>query len=218
MGHEANRPATGGVRFKTGVVSAIDGAGNVKVTFDDVGITSYWISVCYPKTSQDKFYWTPDVGEQVRCIMDEHLEDGAVLGAIYSSADAVPWASADRCGVQFKDGGGFSYDRSTGKMIVDTISDLTATVGGALDATVTGTATVVAAGITLTAPETVIDGNLRVKGATMLEGGVGGAPGAGTAIPGNVVAEQDVIAGTISLQGHDHDDPQGGTTGPARQP
>ena len=216
MVHENNGPATGGVRFKTGVVSAADGNGNVRVFFEDVGMTSYWLPVCYPKTSQDKFYWTPDVGEHVRCLMDEQLEDGAVLGALYSDQDAVPWASPDQCGVVFKDGGSFTYDRSTGKAVVNVVSDLAATVGGNLDFKVTGNITGEAANIKLTAAETVIDGNLRVKGATMLEGGVGGAAGVSTPIPGSVKAEEDVVAGDISLLQHHHDDPQGGQTSEAR--
>ncbi|MEX3690081.1 phage baseplate assembly protein V [Paraburkholderia sp. BR14263] len=211
-----NHAATGGVLFKTGVVFDVGDDGRVRVRFDDIGLTSHWLTVCYPKTNQDKFYWPLDVGDQVRCIMDQYLEDGAVLGAIYSEVDAVPWASKDQVGMTLRDGGSFTYDRSTGTASVLTIGDLSATVGGALKATVTGDAVVKASHIELDAEETVIGGNLRVKGATMLEGGVGGAPGAGTPIPGDVVAENDVVAGDISVRGHHHDDPQGGETSEAK--
>lgn len=64
--------ATGGVRFKTGTVTAVQG-GSVKVMFDDIGLPSGWLTVCYPKTQDDKALWTFDLGEQVRCIMDANL-------------------------------------------------------------------------------------------------------------------------------------------------
>ncbi|MBO1856856.1 phage baseplate assembly protein V [Burkholderia cenocepacia] len=208
-------PATGGVRFKTGTVSAVDGAGNVKVYFDDVDMPSGWLPVCYPKSQNDKAYWTPDVGEHVRCIMDEYLEDGSVLGSIYSSADAVPWASADRVGWAFKDGGTISYDRSTGELDVTTIGVTTVTVGGDANINVSGAANLKSGGnTTIDAPETTIQGNLRVKGETMLEGGVGGADGASTTIPGTVRAETDVIGGAVSLTGHPHKESTGGQTEP----
>ncbi|MBN3779913.1 phage baseplate assembly protein V [Burkholderia sp. Ac-20345] len=213
MAHDNHGPATGGVRFKTGVVSAVDGAGNVRVTFEDIGVQSFWLPVCYPKTQDDKAFWTPDAGEQVRCIMDEHLEDGTVLGAIYSAADSVPWSSGDVYGWLFKDGGGFSYNRSTGELDVNVKGNTTVTIGGDANINVAGALNVTSGGTaTLKAGETVIDGNLRVKGATMLEGGVGGAAGASTVIPGSILAENDVKAGDVSLHDHEHDDPEGGTT------
>ncbi|MGH8782056.1 phage baseplate assembly protein V [Paraburkholderia sp.] len=210
-------PATGGVKFKTGIVSDIDMySGSVKVSFADVGVESGWLTVCYPKTLEDKAYWMLDVGEHVRCIMDEYLEDGAVLGAIYSSADAVPWASADRFGWTFKDGGGFSYDRSTGELDITSMGAAKITIGGDAQVNVTGDASLTSGGTTtVKATETVIDGNLRVKGASMFEGGIGGAAGASTTIPGSVKAQDDVIAGDISLTGHGHTDSMNGRTSAA---
>ncbi|MEX3614765.1 MAG: phage baseplate assembly protein V [Burkholderia gladioli] len=204
-----DEPATGGVRFKTGLASAADPAtGSVRVRFDDIGIETYWLPVCYPKTGQDKFYWLPDIGEQVRCIMDERLEDGSVLGGTYSAEDAVPWVSNDRCGMRFRDGGEFSYDRASGDMV--------AIVKGKLTATVSGLAAIKAQAVHIEADEVVIDAQLRVKKPTLLEGGVGGAAGASTPIPGSVKAENDVVAGRISLRDHHHIDSQGGNTSDAK--
>lgn len=217
MARSDDGPATGGVKFKTGTVTDVDmHSGSVKVSFDDVDVPSGWLTVCYPKTLEDKAYWMLDVGEHVRCIMDEYLEDGAVLGAIYSSADAVPWASADRFGWTFKDGGSFSYDRSTGELDVTSMGAAKITIGGDAQVNVTGAANIKSGGnTTLTAPETVIDGNLRVKGASMFEGGIGGADGASTTIPGSVKAQEDVTAGDISLTGHAHTDSMNGRTSAA---
>lgn len=210
------RPTTGGVRFKTGIVADVDvDAGAVTVSFEDVGIVSHWLTVCYPKSGQDKAYWLPDVGDQVRCLMDEYLEDGAVLGSIYSSADAVPWASGDKIGWQFRDGGGFSYDRSTGELDVTAMGVANISVKGNAQISVGGTTTIHSDGTaTIDAGQTVVTGSLLVKGPTMLAGGVGGEAGAGTPIPGNVVAQDDVIAGDISLTKHPHTDSMEGRTTP----
>ncbi len=85
----------------------------VRVRFPDLDqVTSYWLPIVAPKTQNDKAYWMPDLGEQVVCLMDEHDEAGAVLGAIYSQADATPVQSADKFHVSFKDGAAFEYDRA----------------------------------------------------------------------------------------------------------
>lgn len=101
--------------YRVGIVKAQDvHNARVRVTFPDRDqMQSWWLPVVFPKTQNDKTYWIPDIGEQVVCTMDAHDEDGAVLGAIYSTADAVPVASADKLHLTFKDGAAFEYDRST---------------------------------------------------------------------------------------------------------
>lgn len=84
----------------------------VRVTFPDHDqMLSYWLPVVVFKTQDDKAYWMPDLGEQVVCLMDEHDEAGAVLGAIYSIVDTPPVQSADKCHISFRDGATFEYDR-----------------------------------------------------------------------------------------------------------
>jgi phage baseplate assembly protein V len=70
----------------------------------------------------------PDVGEQVACLMDEHDEDGAVLGSIYSSADMPPVSSGDKWHVTMKDGATFEYDRSSHVLAVNLPKNGTFTV------------------------------------------------------------------------------------------
>jgi len=81
--------------FRIGLVQEIGtGAkqGRVRVRFPDHDqVVSWWLFVCVPKSgSGGKGWWIPDLGEQVLCLMDKYDEDGAVLGAIYSSADVAP--------------------------------------------------------------------------------------------------------------------------------
>ena len=81
--------------YRVGIVRAQDTShARVRVTFPDRDqMQSWWLPVVFPKTQNDKSYWMPDVGEQVVCMVDEYDEDGAVLGAIYSSADMMPTAA-----------------------------------------------------------------------------------------------------------------------------
>ncbi len=106
--------------LRIGLVTGQDPAlCRVRIKFPDLDqVTSYWLPIAVPKTQNDKAYWIPDIGEQVVCLMDDHDEAGAVLGAIYSQADATPVQSADKFHLQFKDGASFEYDRAAHKLSV----------------------------------------------------------------------------------------------------
>jgi phage baseplate assembly protein gpV len=100
--------------FRVGIVQAQDPAhAKVRVVFPDYDeMISWWLPVVFAKTQNDKAYWIPDIGEQVVCLMDLRDEAGAVLGAIYSSADVPPVNNADKFHLGFKDGAHFDYDRA----------------------------------------------------------------------------------------------------------
>ena len=103
-----------GPLLRIGVVTDQDASlARLRVRFDELDqMISYWLPVVVPKTQDDKLYWLPDVGEQVVCLMDARDEDGVVLGAIYSQADATPVQSSDKYHLGFKDGTAFEYDRA----------------------------------------------------------------------------------------------------------
>jgi len=111
--HEEDRAAAPGM-FRVGIVQEQDaGRARVRVTFADYDqLRSWWLPVVVPKTQNDKAYWIPDLGEQVVCLMDARDEAGAVLGAIYSSADTAPVDSADKWHLAFNDNASFEYDRA----------------------------------------------------------------------------------------------------------
>ena len=100
--------------FRVGIVQQQDAThAKVRVVFPDYDeVVSWWLPVIFAKTQNDKAYWIPDVGEQVVCLMDLRDEAGAVLGAIYSSADMPPVNSADKFHLAFKDGASVDYDRA----------------------------------------------------------------------------------------------------------
>jgi phage baseplate assembly protein V len=104
----------GNPAFRVGIVQEQDAQlAKVRVVFRDYDeVASWWLPVLAGKTQDDKFYWMPDIGEQVVCLMDARDEAGAVLGAIYSSADQTPINSADKLHIRFKDGTSTEYDRA----------------------------------------------------------------------------------------------------------
>jgi phage baseplate assembly protein V len=123
--------------FRVGIVTTQDVPNaRVRVTFPDRNqMSSWWLPICVPKSQNDKAYWVPDIGEQVVCMMDEHDEDGAVLGALYSTADQPPAGmTADKWHVTMKDNATFEYDRSSHALAVSLPS------GGTVSITANGAA------------------------------------------------------------------------------
>lgn len=176
--------------FKVGLVSAQDVAtGRVRVTFPDRDqMQSWWLGVCVPKSQNDKAYWMPDLGEQVVCLMDQHFEDGAVLGSIYSTVDSPPpGMTADKLHWTAKDGASFDYDRAAHALAIALPAGATLNVSAnsaslAIDAS--GKVTITAAG------------DIAIK----------------------TDAHTDSIDTMIStFNSHTHPDPQGGNTGAPNQ-
>lgn len=207
---------TPGVVYKTGIVVESK-PGFAKVRFSDLDdLVTQWLPQIFNKTQDDKTCSTLDVGEQVSCIMDAALEDGCILGAIYSDADAAPTGSKDVWRKQFKDGGSVEYDRANGKMSVVTTGDLTANVAGNLDVAVYGDASIRANGAALVkAPTITLDGDvtvtktLTVAGLLSYSSGLSGSGGggAGAQISGGVaVTGGDVTADSIGLKTHRHNE------------
>lgn len=111
--------------FRVGKVADQDAAtGRVRVLLGDLdGLLSYWLPVIQSKTLSDQAYWMPDLDEHVVCLLDEHAEDGVVLGAIYSSVTPPPITSLDKLHLTFKDGGEFEYDRAAHKLRISLPAD-----------------------------------------------------------------------------------------------
>jgi phage baseplate assembly protein V len=128
----------------TGIVEAVDAAkAKVRVQFPDRdNLVSDWLPVGQRKTLGDFDYWLPEVNTQVVCLMDENLEAGVVLCAIYSDADVPPAASADVFLKRFKDGTMLQYDRAAHKLTVDVKGDIEATATGTIKTTAAGGQTI----------------------------------------------------------------------------
>jgi phage baseplate assembly protein V len=175
--------------FRVGIVKSQDPANaRIRVTFPDRNqMTSWWLPVVTPKSQNDKAYWMPDIGEQVVCLMDEHDEDGAVLGSIYSTADTPPVASADKWHLTMKDGAIFEYDRNSHALAVNIPSG--------------GTVTITANAATIQIDAT---GNINLTAAKNIK-----------LVTDTYNDSVNNIISTYN--GHTHPDPQGGNTGAPNQ-
>lgn len=136
---EANKG--GSVRF--GEVTEVDEkTGTVRVKLPDgEGLVTMPLRVSQRRTLKDQSQELPDVGEQVICAFTgQGLEQGAVLGAVYSEPDKSPGRPSHMFYIKFEDGTEIEYDRQ----------------GHHLDAKVKGSANVEA------------DKDINVKSATVL--------------------------------------------------
>lgn len=186
---------TGGVSYKTGIVSD-SRPGFARVRFPDLdGLVSDWLPLVVRKSLKDRDCLTLDEGEHVACVMDEYFEAGCILGAIYSEADTPPVASPDKVHFSFFDGGSFEYDRATGTLTIIATGPVNVTAGGPV--------TVTAPSVTIDSPQTTCTGALTVAGLLTYQGGMAGSGGGGAAatITGNVQVQGDVSASGTVMDG-----------------
>jgi phage baseplate assembly protein V len=175
--------------FRVGLVQAQDASKcAVRVVFPDRDqLQSWWLPVIVLKTQNDKSYWLPDIGEQVVCLMDEYDEDGAVIGAIYSSADVPPVQSPDKLHMEFRDGCAIEYDRSSHAMTIGLPS------GGALGISANGASISIDASgnVTITAAGQIAFGGGSLRGVARLGDSVQCPAGTGSIVSAsaNVLAD-----------------------------
>lgn len=108
--------------LRFGTISKIDAdKGLARVSFEEDGIESAWLPVLQKKTLKDKHFHIPDKDEHVACLMDEHAENGVILGAVYSKNENPGGVKgADKVGVEFESGDAIEYDRGANKLKVKT--------------------------------------------------------------------------------------------------
>ena len=72
-----------------------------------------WLDVLQRNTQNNKDYWLPDVGEQVKVLLDENGEDGVILGAVYSDVDKPSFQRQGRSRHKIQRRAEFSYNRTS---------------------------------------------------------------------------------------------------------
>lgn len=102
-----------------------------RVIFSDKdGLVSYDLPIVVPKTYKDKYYYMPDIDEQVLCIfLPNSIQQGFILGSFCSDKfrDKVPFSEAekdgakDRTKVEFLDGTWIEYDRKQHILTADCV-------------------------------------------------------------------------------------------------
>ena len=105
--------------LRFGIVSQINPQNaQARVSFGDDDSTSYWLPVLQTKTQKDKFYFMPDINEQVACLMDENSEDGVILGAIYSSEDLTVKKSEKELSMDLENGSYMNINKETNTLTI----------------------------------------------------------------------------------------------------
>lgn len=109
--------------IRVGTVSSVDpNRGTARILFDDLdGLVSYDMPVLFSATLKNRGYHMPDVGEQVVCaFLNSGMEQGFILGSIYSSKDPVPVSDKDVWHLSIPGGCAMEVNRRTREaMFVD---------------------------------------------------------------------------------------------------
>lgn len=107
--------------LRFGTISEVNAAkGLVRVRFEEDDIVSDWLPMVQSGTLKNKAYALPDENEHVACLMDEHAENGVVVGCLYNSTDTPGYSSRDKVGVKFENGDEIVYDRAARAYLVKT--------------------------------------------------------------------------------------------------
>lgn len=129
-----NASSKGQTSLHFGTVKSVNEATvRAVVTLEDLGIDTYELSILQPRTSLDQAVDQLDVGDRVAVLLDEKGEQGVILGAIYTDSNPPPAiASRDIYFRRFQDGTEISYDRSTSKLDINCVGEVTV-VGTRID-------------------------------------------------------------------------------------
>lgn len=138
--------------LRVGVVTSTNPAtGTARVQFPDAdGLVSYDFPVLQRKTGKDKDYHMPDAGEHVACLcLGNGLEQGCIVGALYSKGDATPVSSQDKRHTKFSDGTFVEYDRASHTLSGEVKDgNVVLTVGKDVNLTIKGNPTIKIEGAT----------------------------------------------------------------------
>jgi len=171
--------------YRIGIVVAVDEKKAIaRVRWTDIdGEVSYWLPIMQKKTLKDKEYWLPDINEHVVCLIDENAEEGVILGAIYSDADAPPVQDKNKYHIKFEDGTTIEYDKSEHKLKANVKGDIDVKATGRADIDIQGQIYIKSAtNVTIQAPiinmkggspaEGYFEGNFRLIGNLYVQGNI----------------------------------------------
>lgn len=94
-------------------------------------VVTYWLPILQQKTKDDKFFWLPDIGEQVVvAFYNDDWDTGVILGATYNSQDTPPANTKDKFVIKFKNGSFIEHDRKTGNLRIKATGNITIEADG----------------------------------------------------------------------------------------
>lgn len=174
--------------IRIGIIAELDEE-NARVTVHVGGLTTDWLPWLTQRAGQDRTWWAPEPGEQV-LVLSPYGDpaQAVVLPAIYQETSPAPANLRTTSRTEFDDGAFIEYDRAGSHYRVNVPRD------GSITLRIGGTTLLLEGDqATLTTPHLAVDSPLA-------------------SFSGNVAVAGDVTAGSVSLQGHTHPDPQGGST------
>jgi phage baseplate assembly protein V len=196
------------MHLKYGNISEYDadrGMARVKLDGEDDIVTD-WLQIIVRKAKTDKESAPLDVLEHVACILDEHLENGVILGAVYDEGNTPGDVKGkDITGVHFGNGCKVSYDRAANALTVEGIGDVSITCE---NATITPSGKV------------TIDGDAEITGTLDVTGKITASDEIEAS--GDISTAGDVVAAVLGplgvhLSTHVHPTPSG-PSGPPTNP
>jgi len=113
--------------IRVGKVSSVDGkTGTARVAFPDKdNMVSYDLPVIVHQTLKNKDYIMPDVGEQVVCVfLPSSIQQGFIIGSIYSQKDKPAVSDPDKRRIDFADGSWVEYDRKEKVLNINAVESL----------------------------------------------------------------------------------------------
>lgn len=142
------------IRF--GNITEIDATkGRARVHFEEDDLVSDWLPMTVKSSKANKHESWYDVGDFVACMMDQHAEDGVIIGAIYDDNNTPPIGNKDVEAKTFSDGTVIKYDRSSSTLTIECVGDVTVQCTNA---------TVQAEQVTIDAPQSEFTGDVTVQG------------------------------------------------------
>lgn len=169
------------------VTSTNPSKGTVRVKLMDTDrIVSWELPVLSARTFNNKSFDLPDINEQVMCIfLPNGMEQGFVIGSVFSSADPPPVSDQNKKHYAWPDGTWLEYDRAAHK--------LTGNVNGVVELT--------AQQFDLVGP-VMVNGTLNVTGLVTMENGL--AVTGTSDMDGDINASGSIIDGSGNTNNHSH--------------
>lgn len=183
--------------MRLGLVEQLDeDAARVRVRVGD--ILTAWIPWVAHRAGGDRTWWAPEPGEQVVLLAPAgELAAAVALPAVYRSAYAPPANAKTVHRTTYADGAVIEYDREAHKLTATIPGDVELTADGDVTVDAGGSVAVSATSVSITASNVEIDGSCTITGDLNVDG--------------TVMADTDVIAGTVSLKTHVHGGVQAGS-------
>ena len=109
---------------RVGLVSSTNPEKNtVRVVFEDKeNLVSSDLRILHLGGAGNKFFWMPDVNDEVVCLFptnDENYTDGFVIGCLFNEKQKPNAKSQDVTRLDFKDGTSLEYDRKSHAMKIN---------------------------------------------------------------------------------------------------